>query len=205
MKFNNFLKLATAIAVCELAGIIGAVFTTPSIPTWYRQLAKPVLIPPSWIFAPVWTTLFILMGIAVFLVWEKKLYRKDVRIALGIFFGQLALNVLWSYIFFGVHNLGAAFIEIISLWLAILMAIIAFSKISRLAAWLLVPYIIWVSFAGYLNYSIWQLSNVAPETVACNQQVKICSDGSKVYRTGSHCEFASCPSETLCQGEACQN
>ena len=160
---NNALKLIIAIVVSELAGIIGSVFTTPSIAGWYAGLIKPALNPPAWVFGPVWTTLFVLMGISAFLIWKKGLERKDVKIALGIFIIQLGLNTLWSIIFFGLHSPGAAFLELIVLWLAILITIISFAKISRPAAWFLIPYILWVSFAGYLNYSISQLnSSVRP-------------------------------------------
>ena len=158
MNLRDWLKLVIAIVGAELAGIIGAVFTTPAIPTWYAGLIKPELAPPNWIFGPVWTTLFALMGIAAFIIWRKGIDRKDVKIALGIFLGQLVLNTLWSVIFFGFQNPGGAFIEIIFLWLAILATIIAFAKISRVAAWLLVPYIVWVTFAGVLNYFIWILN-----------------------------------------------
>ncbi|MFA5172844.1 MAG: TspO/MBR family protein [Candidatus Paceibacterota bacterium] len=159
MKTNNTLKLIIAIIVSELAGIIGSVFTTPSIAGWYAGIVKPALNPPSWVFGPVWTTLFAFMGIAAFLVWKKGLNRKDVKIALGIFLGQLVLNTFWSIIFFGLHSPGGAFIEIIFLWLAIFATIIAFVKISKPAAWLLIPYILWVSFASYLNFMIW-ISNL---------------------------------------------
>lgn len=155
---KNIWKLIAAIVVSQAAGIIGALFTTPSIPTWYTGIAKPELAPPNWVFGPVWTTLFLLMGIAAFLVWKRGLDRRDVRIALGIFLGQLALNTLWSIIFFGAQSPGGALVEIVFLWLAILATIIVFVKISRPAAWLLVPYILWVSFAMYLNYSIWVLN-----------------------------------------------
>lgn len=151
-------KLIISIAVSEFAGIIGSIFTSPAIPNWYADLNKSALTPPGWIFGPVWTLLYALMGIAAFLVWRKGLDRKDVKIALGIFLGQLALNTLWSIIFFGLQNPGAAFVEIIFLWLAILTTIIAFAKISKPAAWLLAPYILWVSFAAYLNYAIWTLN-----------------------------------------------
>lgn len=169
MNLNNTLKLIIAIVVSELAGIIGSVFTTPSIAGWYAGIVKPALNPPAWVFGPVWTTLFALMGIAVFLVYIKdektvlnevegrRLKRKK-RVALILFGIQLVLNTLWSIIFFGLHSLGGALIEIIFLWLAILATIIAFAKISKPAAWLLVPYVLWVSFAGYLNYSIWVLN-----------------------------------------------
>lgn len=158
MKINNTFKLIIAIIISELAGIIGSVFTTPSIPGWYTTLVKPALNPPSWVFGPVWTTLFVLMGIAAFLVWKEGLGRKDVKIALGVFLGQLVLNTLWSIIFFGLHSPGGALMEIAFLWLAILTTIILFYRISKPAAWLLVPYILWVSFASYLNYTIWSLN-----------------------------------------------
>ncbi len=207
MKINNTLKLIIAIVVSELAGIIGSVFTTPSIPMWYAGLVKPAFNPPSWVFGPVWTTLFALMGVSAWLVWKKLYSRfrgndrengndKRIKIALGIFISQLVLNTLWSIIFFGLHSPGGAFIEIILLWLAILATIIAFAKISQPAAWLLVPYILWVSFASFLNYSIWQLNkNQEPnqEIVFCTQDAKLCPDGSYVSRTGPMCEFVPCP------------
>ena len=166
MNKHNAFKLIIAIALSEMAGIVGSVFTVSSIPTWYAGLARPEFSPPNWIFGPVWTTLFALMGIAAFLIWQRGLARRDVKIALGIFAIQLVLNTLWSIIFFGstsltingLNNIGIAFIEIIFLWLAILATIITFAKISKPAAWLLVPYILWVSFAAYLNYFIWILN-----------------------------------------------
>lgn len=158
MKINNPFKLVIAIGVSELAGIIGSVFTAPAIQGWYASLVRPEFSPPNWVFGPVWTTLYALMGIAAFLIWKKGLERRDVKIALGIFLVQLALNALWSIIFFGLRSPGGAFIEIIFLWLAIVAAIIAFLKISKAAAWLLAPYILWVSFAAYLNYAIYSLN-----------------------------------------------
>jgi tryptophan-rich sensory protein len=180
MKINNTFKLIIAIVVSELAGIIGSVFTTPSIAGWYAGIVKPALNPPAWVFGPVWTTLFALMGIAAFLVWKKGLDRRDVKIALGIFLGQLVLNTLWSIIFFGLHSPGGALIEIVFLWLAILATIVAFYKTSKPAAWLLVPYILWVSFSGYLNYSIWTLNRDIPAQIQVNQQkVVIATDALK--------------------------
>ncbi|MEK7159830.1 MAG: TspO/MBR family protein [Patescibacteria group bacterium] len=158
MKFSDYVKLVVAIAVSELAGIIGAVFTAPSIPIWYDGLIKPILNPPSWIFGPVWTTLYLLMGIAAFIVWKKGLNRKEVKVALAIFLVQLILNSFWSIIFFSWHNLTAALVEIIFLWLAIVANIIVFYKISKPAGWLLVPYILWVSFAMYLTFALWLLN-----------------------------------------------
>ena len=157
MKLKSFFQLLLAVVVSEIPGIIGSVFTVSAIPTWYATLAKPALNPPAWIFGPVWTTLYALMGIAVFLIWRAGPDRKNVKIALSFFGGQLILNALWSVIFFGLHALAAAFVEIIVLWAAIAYTIAVFLKISRPAAYLLVPYILWVSFAAYLNYAIWAL------------------------------------------------
>lgn len=194
MKINQIAKLLIAIIVCELAGIIGSFFTASSVAGWYAVIAKPALNPPSWLFAPVWTTLFILMGIAAFLVWRKGLERREVKIALAVFMGQLVLNVVWSFIFFGLRSPAGAFIEIIFLWLAILATIILFAKISKPAVWLLLPYILWVSFAGYLNFSIWQLnSNQQVGDIFCTAEAKLCPDGSSVGRVPPNCEFAACP------------
>ncbi len=160
MKINNTFKLIIAVGVSEMAGIIGAVFTTPAVrSSWYAMLAKPALNPPSWVFAPVWTTLYLLMGVALWLVWVNTSAAPAARRrAMAVFFIQLALNSLWSIIFFGLHSPGGALVEIVFFWLAILATIVAFYKISKPAAWLLVPYILWVSFAMYLNYSIWVLN-----------------------------------------------
>ncbi|MFA5247628.1 MAG: TspO/MBR family protein [Patescibacteria group bacterium] len=158
MKINNVSKAILAILICQVAGIVGSVFTTPSIATWYAGLARPVFSPPNWIFAPVWTTLFTLMGISAFLIWRAGLKRCEVKIALAVFVGQLVLNTCWSIIFFGLHSPMFAFFEIIILWSFILASIILFAKISKLAAVLLIPYILWVSFASVLNYFIWRLN-----------------------------------------------
>lgn len=155
---SNTSKLVITIAISELAGIVGSVFTASSVASWYTQLTKPTINPPAWVFGPVWTTLFALMGIAAFLVWKKGLERRDVKIALALFIGQLVLNTFWSIIFFGLRSPGGALTEIVFLWLAILATIIAFARISKPAAWLLLPYILWVSFAMYLNYVLWTLN-----------------------------------------------
>src|SRR3989344_3497362 len=168
MKVNNFFKLVIAIGVSELAGIIGSVFTISAIPNWYARLVKPALNPPSWVFGPAWTTLYALMGIAAFLIWSSYAKasegqaKRQIKIALGVFGIQLFLNAIWSIIFFGLHgstwltinNLGWALVNIIFLWLAIVWTMVVFYKISRPAAYLLMPYLLWVSFASYLNYSI---------------------------------------------------
>lgn len=164
---NNFTKLLMAVGVAEAAGVVGAFFTTPAISSgWYAELVKPALNPPSWVFGPVWTTLYALMGISVFLVYEKnektilneieeQRLKTKKKIALILFGIQLFLNAIWSVLFFGLHSPGGALIEIIFLWLAILATIVAFARISKSAAWLLAPYIVWVSFALYLNLAIW--------------------------------------------------
>lgn len=158
MIINNFFKLVIAIGISELTGIIGSIFTVSAIPNWYAGLVKPALNPPAWVFGPVWTILFVLIGISVFLIWKKGLQQKNIKIALSIFIGQLILNTLWSIIFFGLNSPGWALVDIVLLWLAIIWTILVFYKISKPATYLLVPYILWVSFAVYLNYVIWILN-----------------------------------------------
>jgi tryptophan-rich sensory protein len=155
---NNALKLAVSIGVCLLAGVIGGLFTSSSIPTWYAALNKPAFNPPNWIFGPVWTLLYILMGVSLFLVWQKGLKNKKAKTAVTIFGIQLALNTLWSILFFGLKSPILGLGEIVVLWAFILLSIIKFSKISKTAAWLLLPYILWVSFAAVLNLSIFLLN-----------------------------------------------
>lgn len=155
---SNTIKFCISVGLPLLAGFIGSFFTTPSIPTWYASLTKPALTPPAWVFGPVWTTLFVLMGIAAFLVWKRGLNSKGVRVALGVFLVQLILNTLWSVLFFGLRSPAMALIEIVFLWLAILSTIVFFSRISKASAVLLVPYLVWVSFASYLNYSLYVLN-----------------------------------------------
>ncbi len=158
MKRPDYLKLAFAILGSQAAGLIGSLFTFNSVRGWYTTLERPALNPPGWIFGPVWTTLYLLMGIAAYLVWQKGMKKKEVRFALGLFVGQLAFNALWSILFFGLQSPGAALIDIFLLWLAIIATIEAFVKVSRPAAWLFVPYLLWVSFASYLNFAIWSLN-----------------------------------------------
>jgi len=151
---NKILKLVVSILVCQWAGIVGSLFTSPAIASWYATLEKPSFNPPNWIFAPVWTLLFLLMGIALYFVWNSEIESNKKRIAILIFAVQLVLNIFWSILFFGLQSPLYAFIEIIILWLAILLTIISFYKISKPAAELLLPYILWVSFAAVLNFSI---------------------------------------------------
>jgi tryptophan-rich sensory protein len=158
MKAKNVVKFIVAILVCQIAGLIGSVFTAPSIPEWYANLQKPFFSPPNWVFAPAWITLYILMGVSLYLVWRKGWHRKGVRTGLLLFGIQLVLNAAWSIIFFGLQNPLLAFVEIIVLWLAIVLTIHQFWRIKKPAAYLLIPYILWVSFAAALNFFIWRLN-----------------------------------------------
>ncbi len=152
------LRLLLSLFITLSAAFIGSNFTTPSIAGWYANLKKPAFNPPNWVFGPVWTILFILMGVAFFLVWNRGFRKKSVKASLFWFLVQLVLNVCWSLIFFTLKSPGLAFLELITLWVFILITIQKFVKVSRLAAYLLWPYIIWVSFAGILNFSIWWLN-----------------------------------------------
>lgn len=145
---KEFLRLIGFILLCQAAGIIGSIFTFNSVNTWYPTLEKPFFNPPSFVFGPVWTTLYFLMGISLFLVWGKK------KIDLRWFWAQLSLNTIWSIIFFGLKNPLFALIIIIFLWISIFQTIKSFKKVNKKASYLLYPYIAWVSFAAILNLSI---------------------------------------------------
>ena len=153
---KKIFKLIISLIIPFIASLIGSLFTSSAIPSWYSALNKPFFSPPNWIFAPAWTALYLLMGISLYLVWinKSKLKKK----AVSIFGIQLGLNALWSIIFFGLHAPLFAFIEIILLWLSILFTIIYFYRINKTSAYLLIPYIIWVSFAAVLNFSIFFLN-----------------------------------------------
>lgn len=154
MQVAKFIKLVISLILCQLAGIVGSFFTTPAIPTWYKTLAKPFFTPPNWLFAPVWIVLYFLMGISLFLVWEKKAKDAQAKRALIIFFIQLILNAFWSISFFGFRSPLMGFINIVFLWLAILWTMQKFWQISGLSGLFMLPYFIWVSFAAVLNFSI---------------------------------------------------
>lgn len=150
---KKLLLLILSLALPLAVGFLGSLATTPAIPTWYVTLNKPFFNPPNWLFAPVWTLLYFLMGISLFLILTAKT-QKPKTPALSIFFIQLALNSLWSILFFGFKNPTLAFLEIITLWFAISLTINKFLKLSRPAALLLLPYLLWVSFASLLNFAI---------------------------------------------------
>ena len=153
----RWIGLVGFIVVCLGAGGLGAIATTPEIEGWYKTIEKPSWNPPDYVFGPVWTTLFIMMAIAAWMVWKKDGFQA-VSLAMTLFAIQLVLNIAWSWIFFGMHQPGWAFVEIVILGLAIAATTVAFFRCSRLAGWLMVPYGAWVSFAGVLNFTIWQLN-----------------------------------------------
>lgn len=158
IKLVEVPKLVISILICLIAGFLGSLATIQSIPTWYASLVKPAWTPPNWLFAPVWTTLYILMGVAVFLVWREGFYEKEVKIALGIFGLQLILNILWSVVFFAFKSILGALIIIAPFWIMILLTIIVFYRISKPAAIILIPYITWVTIAAALNYTVYILN-----------------------------------------------
>jgi translocator protein len=151
---QSWLVLIALIAACFAVARLGGMATTPSIPNWYAGLAKPSWTPPSWLFGPVWSVLYLSMAIAAWLVWRKG----NALVPLALFAVQLAFNLAWSWLFFGLHSPGAAFVDIILLWAAIAATLIAFWRRSRVAGLLFVPYLAWVSFAAVLNFAIWRLN-----------------------------------------------
>jgi benzodiazapine receptor len=158
MKIVDILKLVASIILCQLAGLIGSIFTTPAIPTWYESLKKPFFNPPNWIFGPVWVSLYLLMGISLFLIWQRRENNPQAQKGLILFFIQLILNAFWSVAFFGLRSPLLGLIDIVLLWIAILLTIKSFFGISKTAALLILPYILWVSFAVLLNFSLWILN-----------------------------------------------
>jgi translocator protein len=150
--------LCIALGICLLAGYIGSYFTVPSIPTWYAGLVKPDLTPPSWVFAPVWTALYVMMGLSLYLMLLQGLNNRDVLFGVVLFAFQLLLNVSWSFAFFSMHSLFLALMVIIALWAILLCTVIQAFRVTAGAGAFLLPYFIWVSFAMYLNYALMQLN-----------------------------------------------
>jgi tryptophan-rich sensory protein len=155
---KNVLIFIGCIIICYAAGGIGTIFTTSSIPTWYAALHKPPLNPPNWVFGPVWTLLYTLMAIAIYLIIKKGFEEDIIKISTGIFAAQLVLNTLWSVVFFGARTTFAPIFIIAALWLSILACIILFWSISKPASVMMMPYILWVSFATYLNIGVYVLN-----------------------------------------------
>ena len=155
----HWIGLLIIVTICLGAGGLGAAATTPEIDGWYMTIEKPSWNPPDYIFGPVWATLYIMMAVAAWLVWKPEGF-KGAATTLTLFAAQLGLNVAWSWIFFGMHQPGWAFVEIVILWLAIVATTIAFFQKSKIAGGLMVPYLAWVSFASVLNFAIWRLNVV---------------------------------------------
>jgi translocator protein len=153
----KYLFLIGSILLALSAGWIGAFFTVSSVDSWYTTLVQPSFAPPAWVFGPVWTLLYILMGISAFIIWQHRSHALS-RIALMVYGVQLVLNTCWSIIFFGMQNPGWAFAEILVLLIMIIITTGLFWRVSRVAGALLIPYLAWVSFASYLNYAIWILN-----------------------------------------------
>jgi tryptophan-rich sensory protein len=156
-KFQ-FLPFIISLAVTLFIGIVASLFTRPQINGWYSLLNKPVFTPPSWVFAPVWTCVYILIAVSAYLVWIRRDGSTDYLTARMVYIMQLALNFAWSIIFFGLHSLVGGLLVIILLWMMILLNIRWFGKLSKMASWLLMPYFLWVSYAAILNYSIFTLN-----------------------------------------------
>ena len=154
---SRWIGLVVFVAICLGAGALGALATTPELDGWYRTIKKPSWTPPGWLFGPVWTMLYILMGIAAWMVWKPAGFKNSAT-PLVLFAIQLALNIAWSWIFFSMHEMGWALIEILALWLAIAATTVAFFRRVPTAGWLLLPYLGWVTFASYLNFTIWRLN-----------------------------------------------
>jgi tryptophan-rich sensory protein len=150
--------LILCIAIPLLAGAIGSVFTMEAIPTWYATLQKPSFTPPAWVFGPVWTVLYILMGIALFLVVRGGMGTAPVRQAAGFFAAQIIVNTLWSFLFFGMRSPLLGLVNIVLLDILVAMTTLTFYRVSRPAAWLLVPYLCWACFATAVNAAVWVLN-----------------------------------------------
>ena len=154
---RNTLTWLVFVLMSLAAGLLGSVFTGPSVTTWYPGLLKPLGTPPAWVFAPVWTSLYVLMGTAAWLVWRRAGWSRA-RMALALFLVQLVLNAAWSLIFFGLRLPALAFLEIVLLLAAIVATALSFRRFSRMASWLMLPYVVWVMFATWLNFGIWRLN-----------------------------------------------
>ena len=152
-----YAALAAFIVLTQATGFLGALATTPAVPTWYAGLARPSLAPPNWVFGPVWTTLYVLMAVAAWLIWRLPPSPQR-RTALVLFALQLALNTLWSFLFFGAQRIDLALVEVVLLLAAIVATTRAYAGLSRIAAWLMAPYIAWVAFATLLNFQFWRLN-----------------------------------------------
>jgi translocator protein len=158
MSRNPWLTFALFAGICFSVSAVGSVWTATSVRTWYVRLQKPSFNPPSWVFGPVWSVLYLSMAVSAWLVWRNAGWEGP-RVAFMIFLVQLGLNLAWSGLFFGLHNPGLAFLDILALLAAIVATAVAFRSFSEVAFWLMVPYAIWVCFASLLNFEIWRLNS----------------------------------------------
>lgn len=164
----NYKRLVISLAIPQLAGLAGAFFTGSAITTWYAGLQKPSFSPPNWVFGPIWILLYLLMGVSIYLIWQrysgnkylsiKALGREGAKGAFWIFWIHLVFNAAWTPVFFGLKNPGLALADIIVIWLLVIVLIGKFWKLDKRASLLMVPYFVWVSFAGALNYFLWYLN-----------------------------------------------
>jgi tryptophan-rich sensory protein len=153
--WGQWLALAGFVAASFAAAAVGSLATTPAVPGWYASLSKPAWTPPNWLFGPVWSLLYLSMAVAAWLVWRARGF-SGARLALSLFAAQLALNALWSIIFFGLKSPGAALVEIAFLWATVFATMVLFWRATHPAGWLFVPYLWWLTYAAFLNYAIWR-------------------------------------------------
>ncbi|OGF20566.1 TspO protein [Candidatus Falkowbacteria bacterium RIFOXYB2_FULL_38_15] len=158
MKSFDLKKFIISFLLCQGAGMIGSIFTVSAIPLWYATLEKPALNPPSWVFGPAWLLLYTLMAFSIYFIWEKGLKSSENKFIFYFFMAHLAVNALWSIFFFGMRNPLLALSDIVLMWMMIIVLIFKFYKVKRLSSYLFIPYLLWVTFATYLNYSVWMLN-----------------------------------------------
>ena len=158
MKKGLFIKIIICLVVTFSAPVVSSFVMEPGGSDWYANLNKPFFNPPGWVFGPVWTVLYILMAVSAGLVWQKGLAERKVRAAMGLYLAQLILNAIWTPLFFGLEMPLPAFIDIVLLWAAIVFTILAFLRVSKIAGVLMVPYLVWTTFAAVLNFSLWYLN-----------------------------------------------
>lgn len=155
---RKIIELAAAIILSQSAGLIGSIFTVENVPTWYTTVEKPAYNPPAWVFAPVWITLYCLIGVAAFLVWQRRKESAAAPAALAVFTFQLVINTMWPMIFFGAHAIFLAFLDVLALLILTIIMMYLFAKTDKRAAIILIPYLLWAAFATVLNFNIWLLN-----------------------------------------------
>ncbi len=184
MKLNNFFKLVISLIIPLLVGVFGWLFISPTTLSWYSSLVKPALVPSEMFFILIWVFLYILIGLAFFLVWQQGFNSKKSKSALIIFIFQLVVNLLWLVIFFGTHNLSLALVEIISLWSVVLATLLIFYEILPRSLYFFLPYILWISFLVYFSYMLWSMqSRVIVNPVATSPKITLSATGTRLNLT----------------------